>query len=476
MPSEAKMEAVKRLPKRRGDVNLTEGNIWWQIIYFAIPLLLGNLFQQLYNMVDTWVVGNFVSDAAFAAVGTVAPIINTLIGFFMGLASGAGVIISQAYGRGDMPEVKKAVLASVIMTLVMGVAFTAIGISFTPMMLNFINTPDEVTAEATTYLRIYFAGVIGLMVYNMGAGILRAVGDSKRPFYFLVVSALMNIGLDLLFVIKFGMGVAGVAVATIISQLVSAILVTIVLLKTSSPVKLVISELIHSVKNLVELKEVFGKIIRVGIPAALQMAITAFSNVFIQSYINYFGKEVMAGYTAYNKIDAILFMPMQSLALSATTFVGQNLGAEKPTRARAGSNAALILAIISTVSLGIPVMVFAPQLVTFFIDVDSAVSYGTMFLRFMTPFYLLCTVNQVYSGSLRGSGNARAPMIIMLTSFVAFRQVYMFIVANFISNTIIPIVSAYPAGWLISSILTIIIYLRAPFIKKSREEKSAQPQ
>ena len=470
------MEAVKRLPKRRGDVNLTEGNIWWQIIYFAIPLLLGNLFQQLYNMVDTWVVGNFVSDAAFAAVGTVAPIINTLIGFFMGLASGAGVIISQAYGRGDMPEVKKAVLASVIMTLAMGVAFTAIGISFTPMMLNFINTPDEVTAEATTYLRIYFAGVIGLMVYNMGAGILRAVGDSKRPFYFLVVSALMNIGLDLLFVLKLGMGVAGVAVATIISQLVSAILVTIVLLKTSSPVKLVISELIHSVKNLVELKEVFGKIIRVGIPAALQMAITAFSNVFIQSYINYFGKEVMAGYTAYNKIDAILFMPMQSLALSATTFVGQNLGAEKPTRARAGSNAALILAIISTVSLGIPVMVFAPQLVTFFIDVDSAVSYGTMFLRFMTPFYLLCTVNQVYSGSLRGSGNARAPMIIMLTSFVAFRQVYMFIVANFISNTIIPIVSAYPAGWLISGILTIIIYLRAPFIKKSREEKSAQPQ
>lgn len=463
------MEAVKRLPTtRRGDVNLTEGNIWWQIIYFAIPLLLGNLFQQLYNMVDTWVVGNFVSDAAFAAVGTVAPIINTLIGFFMGLASGAGVIISQSYGKGDFGAVKKAVLASVIMTLVMGVAFTAIGVSFTPMMLDFINTPDEVTLEATTYLRIYFAGVIGLMVYNMGAGILRAVGDSKRPFYFLVVSALTNIVLDLLFVIKFGMGVAGVAIATIISQCISAILVTIVLLKTSSPVKLVISELIHSIRNIKELSETFGKIIRVGIPAALQMAITAFSNVFIQSYINYFGKEVMAGYTAYNKIDALLFMPMQSLALSATTFVGQNLGAGKPARARKGANVALVISMASTVLLAIPVMIFAPKLVVFFIDVDSAVSYGTMFLRFMTPFYLLCTVNQVYSGALRGSGNAKAPMIIMLTSFVAFRQAYMFIVSNFISNTIITIVSAYPAGWLLSSILTIIVYLRAPFVRASK--------
>ena len=471
------MELVKKLPKgKRGDVNLTEGNIWWQIIYFAIPLLLGNLFQQLYNMVDTWVVGNFVSDAAFAAVGTVAPIINTLIGFFMGLASGAGVIISQAYGRGDMKEVKSAVLASVIMTLVMGVAFTAIGVSFTPMMLDFINTPDEVTTEATIYLQIYFSGVIGLMIYNMGAGILRAVGDSKRPFYFLVVSAVLNIVLDLLFVIQFGMGVAGVALATIISQFVSAALVTIVLIKTSSPVKLVISELIHSIRHIKELSVVFGKIIRVGIPAALQMAVTAFSNVFIQSYINFFGKECMAGYTAYAKIDAILFMPMQSLSLSATTFVGQNLGANKPIRARKGANTALAISVISTVILAIPVMIFAPQLVVFFIDVDSAVSYGTLFLRFMTPFYLLCTINQVYSGALRGSGNAKAPMIIMLTSFVAFRQAYMFIMANFISNTVIPIVAAYPAGWALSSILTIIVYLKAPFVKESREATNQEEQ
>ncbi len=467
------MEAIKRSPiKRRGDVNLTEGNIWLQIITFAIPLLLGNLFQQLYNMVDTWVVGNYVSDAAFAAVGTVAPIINTLIGFFMGLASGAGVVISHAYGRGDMVEVKRSVIASVIMTLAMGVAFTIIGVAFTPMMLNFINTPDEVTAEATTYLTIYFAGVIGLMIYNMGAGILRAVGDSKRPFYFLVVSAVTNIVLDLLFVLEFNMGVAGVAIATIISQFISAVLVTIVLLRTSSPVKLVISELLDEVRHIKGLAPIFGKIIRVGIPAALQMAITAFSNVFIQSYINYFGKECMAGYTAYAKIDAILFMPMQSLSLSATTFVGQNLGAEKPDRARKGANVGLVLAIVSTVLLGIPVMIFAPYLVTFFIDVESAITYGTMFLRFMTPFYLLCTVNQVYSGALRGSGNSKAPMIIMLTSFVLFRQIYMFVMANFISNTIIPIVSAYPAGWGLSSILTLIVYLCSPFVKKGREMQS----
>lgn len=466
------MEKVKRLPGRgRGDVNLTTGNIWWQIITFAIPLLLGNLFQQFYNMVDTWVVGNYVSDAAFAAVGTVAPIINTLIGFFMGLSSGAGVIISQAYGRGDMHEVKHTVTASAIMTLVMGVLFTIIGVSFTPMMLGFINTPAEVTPEATTYLRIYFAGVIGLMVYNMGSGILRAVGDSRRPFYFLVVSAFLNVVLDLLFVLKFGMGVAGVALATIISQFVSAILVTIVVLKTASPVKLVIKELVYDFLHIKEIIPIYKKIVKVGFPAALQMAITAFSNVFIQSYINHFGKECMAGYTAYAKIDQILFMPMQSLGLSATTFVGQNLGAEKPDRARKGANTALALAIVSTIILSIPVMIFADSLVIFFIDVDSAVAYGTMFLRFMTPFYLLCTVNQIYSGALRGSGNAKAPMIIMLSSFVVFRQIYMFVMANFISNTIIPIVAAYPAGWALSSILTIIIYLRAPFVRQGRAKE-----
>ena len=245
------------------------------------------------------------------------------------------------------------------------------------------------------------------------------------------------------------------------------------LLKTSSPVKLVISELFHSIRHIGELSTVFGKIIRVGIPAALQMAVTAFSNVFIQSYINFFGKECMAGYTAYAKIDALLFMPMQSLSLSATTFVGQNLGANKPVRARKGANTALIISIISTVILAIPVMVYAPELVVFFIDVDSAVSYGTLFLRFMTPFYLLCTINQVYSGALRGAGNARAPMIIMLTSFVAFRQAYMFVMANFISNTVIPIVAAYPAGWALSSILTIIVYLKAPFVKARTETDEA---
>lgn len=454
--------------KKRGDINLTEGNICWQIIYFAIPLLFGNLFQQFYNMVDTWVVGNYVSDAAFAAVGTVGPIINTLIGFFMGLSSGAGVVISQAYGKGDMHEVKHSVTASVIMTLVMGVLFTIIGILFTPMMLKFINTPDEVTPEATVYLQIYFAGVIGLMIYNMGSGILRAVGDSKRPFYFLVVSAVLNVVLDLLFVISFGMGVAGVALATIISQFVSAILVTIVILKTSSPVKLVIKELIYDALHIKEILYIYKKIIRVGLPAAVQMAVTAFSNVFIQSYINYFGKECMSGYTAYSKVDQILFLPMQSLGLSATTFVGQNLGADKPDRAKKGADIALLLSVISTILLSIPVLIFADWLVAFFIDVPSSVEYGTMFLTFMTPFYILCTVNQVYSGALRGAGNGRDPMIIMLTSFVLFRQIYMYVVANYISNTILPIVAAYPAGWALSSILTIIVYMNCPFVREGR--------
>ena len=256
-----------RVRKRKNDVNMTEGSIIRHLVVFAAPLLVGNIFQQLYNTVDTWVVGKYVSNEAFSAVGTVGPIINMLIGFFLGLSSGAGVVISQYYGAGRTEEVRKTVHTSLMMTILLGLLFTGLGIALIPGMLALMNTPAEVIPESTAYLTIYFAGVLGLMLYNMGAGILRAVGDSTRPFYYLVVSAVINTVLDLVFVLRFDMGVAGVAWATIIAQGISAVLTLITLLRSDSCIRVSLRALrIHF--------DMLQKIIRVGIPAALQMAVT----------------------------------------------------------------------------------------------------------------------------------------------------------------------------------------------------------
>ncbi len=454
---ETSHRSVRLAAKARKDVDMTQGDILKHIISFAFPLLMGNIFQQLYNMVDTWVVGKFVSNEAYAAVGTVGPVVNMLIGFFMGLSSGAGVVISQYYGAHRHEEVSKTVHTAIFMTLVMGVAFTALGLFMTPFMLNLMKTPIDVLPESTAYLSIYFSGILGLMLYNIGAGILRAVGDSKRPFYYLVVCAIMNMVLDLVFVVYFEKGVAGVALATIISQFVSAVLVIIALLRTDSCIKLKLSRLrIHW--------DMLAKIFRVGIPAAIQMAITAFSNIFVQSYINFFGADCMSGWTTYAKVDQLLFLPMQSIALASTTFVGQNLGSNQPERAKKGVARALVLAICVTVVIMIPVLIFAPWIVAFFNDKPAVVENGALLLRWLSPFYMLCCFNQIYAGALRGAGNSRAPMVIMLSSFVLFRQLYLFCMAR-ICNEIIPIAMSYPAGWLLCSVVTTIYYHKTTLTK-----------
>ncbi len=437
-----------------GDRDMTTGGITKHLVTFALPLLIGYVFQMLYNTVDTWVVGNYVSDEAFSAVGTVGPIINMLIGFFMGLSSGAGVVISQYYGAKRYDMVKKTVHTSVIITLAMGAVFTGVGIGFTPLMLKAMSTPPEVLPESTAYLTIYFAGITGLMLYNMFSGILRAVGDSTRPFLFLVLSALLNTGLDLLFVLVFGLGVEGVAYATIIAQAISALLLLLTLTRTDSCVKLTAKAFRFD-------REVMKKILKVGLPAALQMAVTAFSNVFVQGYINHFGADCMGGWTAYGKIDQVILLPMQSLALASTTFVGQNLGSGLEERAKKGVRVALFASVLSTAVLMIPVIAFAPSLTAFFNDKPEVIEYGTMMLRWISPFYVLCCVNQIFAGALRGSGNSRVPMIIMLSSFVLFRQAYLFIFSTYISYTELPIILGYPAGWLVCSAATLIYYKHA---------------
>ena len=454
---------------RQKDVDMTTGSVIIHLIRFAIPLLIGNLFQQLYNTVDTWVVGNYVSNEAFSAVGSVTPITNMMIGSFTGLASGAGVVISQYYGAGRADMVEKAVHTAVSLTLVLTVIFTALGLFITPYMIGFTQLHEAAAKEANTYLTIYFAGISGLMLYNMGAGILRAVGDSKRPFYFLVVCAVLNTILDLLFVIACKMGVEGVALATIVSQFISAILILVVLLRTNSCVKL-------SFKKLRLHYSILRKILLVGIPAALQMAITAFSNVFVQSYINFFdlnlpSPDTMAGWTAYLKIDQLLFLPMQSISLATTTFVGQNLGKGQLSRAREGVKKSVIVSMTATAVMMIPVMVFAPNVVSFLNNKPEVVANGAMFLRVLTPFYLLCCYNQIYAGALRGAGNSKACMFIMLGSFVAFRQVYLFAMSR-ICNQIIPIAMSYPAGWLLCSLITIIYYRKVSLNKTRLIEES----
>lgn len=452
--------------KNGQDVDMTHGNITRHIITFALPLLIGNVFQQMYNMVDTWVVGNYVSNEAYSAVGSVGPIINMLIGSFMGLSSGVGVVISQYYGAHRYDDVHDAVHTSALMTLIMSAVFTAIGLLMIPFMLQLMNTPAEVLPESTTYLTIYFSGLIGLMIYNMGAGILRAIGDSKRPFYYLVVCAVMNTVLDLVFVLQFKMGVAGVAWATILSQGISATLVTITLLRTSTCVKLKLLDM--------RIKwDLLNKIFAVGIPAALQMAVTAFSNVFVQSYINYFGPDCMSGWTTYSKVDQLLFLPMQSIALAATTFVGQNLGCNQIDRAKQGVRASIFIACFVTVILTAPVIIFAPSIVAFFNNKPEVINNATLLLRWLSPFYVACCFNQVYSSALRGAGNSRAPMIIMLSSFVVFRQLYLFAMAR-ICNEILPIGMSYPAGWVVCSITTSVYYHHTKFDKNRLvENKSA---
>lgn len=440
----------------RYDVDMTQGSITKHLINFSLPLLLGNLFQQLYNMVDTWVVGNYVSNEAFSAVGTVGPVINTLIGFFLGLSSGAGVVISQYYGAGREEKVRQAVHTALMLTLVLGVVFTAAGIAMTPLMLQLMKTPAEVAPEQAAYLRIYFAGVMGLLLYNMGSGILRAVGDSQRPFYFLMVSAVLNTVLDLLFVIKFHMGVEGVAYATIIAQAVSALLTLWVLMRAEGGIRL-------ELRALRLTWSVLRQIVAVGIPAALQMAITAFSNVFVQSYINYFGPDCMSGWTAYTKVDQLVILPVQSISMANTTFVGQNLGVGDTPRAKKGVRISLWLSVAVTAVLLIPVLLFAPDLTAFFNSKAEVVSYGALLLRLLSPFYFFFCINQIYAGALRGAGNSQMPMWIMLGSFVVFRQIYLYIMSNYISNEIIPIALSYPAGWFVCSVATLLYYHHCKF-------------
>ena len=441
-----------RLFRAQDTRSMTEGPILKQLILFSVPLLIGNLFQQLYNTVDSIVVGNFVGSEGLAAVGSSAPIINTLVGLFSGLATGGTVVISQYFGARDTRRLQDAVHTTIMMILILSVAFTFLGVWIAPLMLRMMNTPENVFPQANEYLTIYFAGLSGLMIYNIGAGILRAVGDSRRPLYFLLVSSVLNIVLDLVFVINFNMGVAGVAYATIIAQFVSAGLILMVLMRTHAEYKLRFRHLRMDMP-------ILKRIVFIGMPAALQMAVTAFSNVFVQSYIYAFGADCMAGWSAYSKVDQFVTLPMQSISLAATTFIGQNVGARKTERTHQGAKTSILLGIVVTVVLTAVTLIFARPLIGLFNNKPTVLHYGAQFMYWMGSFVVLNCVNQVLAGILRGVGDSKGPMIILLGSFVVFRQVYLF-VASHLTDSFVAVALGYPAGWLVCCIVLSLYYRR----------------
>lgn len=442
--------------------DMTRGSIIKQIILFSLPLMLGNVFQMLYNTVDSVVVGNYVGKEALAAVGSTTMIVNMLVFFFNGFSVGAGVVIAQRFGARDMERLHTAVETTMAMTFVLCGAFTLIGVFSVKPMLRFMNTPEDVFDGAVRYLTIYFIGISGLLVYNIGSGILRAVGDTTRPLLFLILTSLLNIALDLLFVLGFRMGIAGVAYATILSQLVSALLTLRLLTATKDIYRLTWHDLRIDTS-------VLGRIFAVGLPAGIQSVITGFSNIFVQSYINFFGSSCMAGWSCYNKLDGFIMLPMQSTAMAATTFVSQNIGANQPERAHRGTRDTILLSVGITGLIGLTLVIFAAPAIGLFTQDASVIEYGVLFVRANTMFLLANCVNHTLAGALRGRGDSRAPMLIMIGCFVVVRQIYLFVVTRYIANTPLLVGLGYPVGWITCCVVEVSYY----FVKWNRWKREA---
>ena len=420
--------------------DMTEGSIIKQVTLFALPLMLGNIFQMLYNTVDSIVVGNFVGKQALAAVGSTTMIVNMMVFFFNGFSTGAGVVIANYFGARNMEKLHKAIETTMAATFLLSVLFTVAGVAAVKPMLRFMATPEDVFGEATVYLQIYIGGISGLLVYNMGSGILRAVGDTMRPLFFLVLTSVVNIILDLVFVVGFHSGIEGVAWATIISQFISAFLTLLLLTRSKDIYRL----------TWVDLKidrGILGEIFAVGLPAGIQSIITAFSNVFVQSYINFFGSSCMAGWSCYNKLDQFVMLPMQSMAMAATTFVSQNIGAGRERRADQGTVITVSMSVGITAVIVALLCLFAAPAVRLFSPDQSVIEYGVLFIRANCFFLLFNCVNHVLAGALRGRGDSKGPMIIMLLAFVGIRQIYLFVVTRFIANTPFLVGFGYPVGW-----------------------------
>ena len=436
---------------------LTHGSIWKKMLFFALPLLLGNLFQQLYNTVDSLIVGNFLGTSALAAVSSSGSLIFMLIGFLSGIAAGAGVIVSRYFGAGDHEKLRLTVHTTVAFGLVAGVLMTAVGVLLSPQILRWMDTPESVMPESVEYLRIYFAGSLGFVMYNIFVGILQAVGDSRHPLYYLIVSSVVNLVLDLVFIGLFHTGVGGAALATVISQVISALLCLVQLLRYKGPYRLHLREIrFHW--------EYLWQIIRIGLPSGVQNSIIAFANVIVQSDINSFGDMAMAGYGAYTKVEGFGFLPINSFTMALTTFVGQNLGARQYERTRKGARFGILVTVTMAELIGVVVFLLAPWLIAAFDSTPEVVEFGIAKARTAAIFYFLLAFSHSIAAVLRGAGKTMIPMLVMMVCWCVIRVTFLSITIP-LTNSIQMVYWVYPLTWSLSSLAFLIYYKKAGWME-----------
>lgn len=435
---------------------MTEGKISQKLIFFAFPIFLGNLFQQFYNVADSLVVGNVLGKEALAAVTSSGSLIFLMVGFINGIFVGASVIVSRYFGANDKDKLSTAIHTTVAFGFIAGIVLTILGMSLTPWILGKMGTPDTVFDNAVTYLRLYFAGGIGIVMYNSCMGIFQAVGDSKRPLYYLIIAAITNIVLDILFVAVFDFGVGGAAVATVISQFLSAILAFSKLTKIDGFHRLYIKRIKIDWPMLKDL-------MKMGVPTGVQNSVIAFANVIVQSNINSFGAVAMAGSGSYSRIEGFAFLPIISFSVALTTFIGQNLGAEEYERARKGARFGLMAGVTAAEFIGILIWIFAPTLVGFFSSETEVIRYGVMQARTISLFYFLLAISHCLSGILRGAGKTNIPMIVMLISWCVIRISYITIMVDIIPDIRV-IYWAYPLTWGISSVIFLLYYKKSNWL------------
>ena len=462
-----KMQLGRKRTGAETNINqITEGVIWKQLLAFFFPILFGTFFQQLYNTTDAIVVGNFVGKQALAAVGGPAStLINLLVGFFTGLSSGATVVISQFYGAKHKDDVRKAVHTSIALSIAGGAVIMVLGIAFAGVALRAMNTPEDIMGMSLTYMRIYFLGVIPSLIYNMGSGILRAVGDSKRPLYFLIASTLTNIVLDLFFVLILRMGVAGVAIATSLSQVASAAMVMYALMKTDDMYRLYLREIRFS-------PSILSAIIRIGLPAGLQSTMYSVSNLIIQASINSFGTDTIAAWTAYSKIDGMFWMIMSAYGVSITTFAGQNFGAGKYDRIHKSVRVCIGMSAFTSVLLSAIVLVGGRFFLGLFTDDPGVADIGMSIIHVIAPTYITYICIEILGGTARGCGDSIIPMLLTCFGVCVLRVIWILGIVP-IHRDLATVAFSYPLTWAVTSVMFIVYYLRGNWLKRNIPQNTA---
>lgn len=435
---------------------MTSGPIWKRMTFFALPIMLGNLFQQMYNTVDSLIVGNFLGSGPLAAVSSSGSLIFMLIGFLSGISAGAGVVVARLFGAGDTENLHKAVHTTTAFGLAAGILMTLAGVLLSPQILTWMDTPASVMPDSVTYLQIYFSGSLGFVMYNIFVGILQAVGDSRHPLYYLIVSSVVNLVLDILFIAGFHTGVGGAALATVISQVISALLCLIQLMRTRECYRLQIRKIRFH-------KKLLGQIIRIGLPSGVQNSIIAFANVIVQSDVNAFGEMAMAGYGAYSKVEGFGFLPITSFTLAITTFVGQNLGAEQYDRTRKGARFGITVTVILAELIGIVVFLLAPQLIAAFDSTPEVIQFGVGKARTAALFYFLLAFSHAVAAVLRGAGKAIVPMFVMMVCWCVIRVAFLSITIP-LTHSIQMVYWVYPLTWALSSVAFLFYYKKAHWI------------